>query len=89
MIKESSNISNHYAPIALFTYSRADHTQQAVESLLHNKEAAESDLFIFSDGPKTEEKRLAVEENRRYIRTITGFQSIKIIEREKNLFAPL
>lgn len=28
-----------YAPIALFTYNRADHTQRAVESLLQNAEA--------------------------------------------------
>lgn len=73
-----------YAPIALFTYSRADHTQRAVESLLQNAEASASDLFIFSDGPKTEEKRAAVEENRRYIHSIVGFNSITIIEREKN-----
>ncbi len=72
------------APIALFTYSRADHTRDTVESLLQNKEAAESDLFIFSDGPKTETKREAVEENRRYIHTISGFKSIHIVEHEKN-----
>ena len=73
-----------YAPITLFTYSRADHTKSAVESLLKNKEAAESDLFVFSDGPKTEEKRKAVEENRKYIHTITGFKSVHIVEHEKN-----
>ena len=76
--------SYNLAPIALFTYSRADHTRQAVESLLQNKEAAESDLFIFSDGPKNEAKREAVEENRRYIHTISGFKSIHIVEHEKN-----
>ena len=37
-----------YAPIALFTYNRADHTQRAVESLLQNAEAKDSDLFIYS-----------------------------------------
>ena len=73
-----------YAPIALFTYCRADHTRDAVESLLRNKEAAESDLFVFSDGPKTEEKRRAVEENRDYVHRITGFKSIHIVEHEKN-----
>ena len=75
---------NSYAPIALFTYSRADHTKAAVESLLHNKEAAESDLFIFSDGPKREGIRKAVEDNRRYIHTVTGFKSVHIVEREDN-----
>lgn len=73
-----------YAPIALFTYSRADHTRQAVQSLLQNEEAAESDLYIFSDGPKSEEKRDAVEANRAYIHTISGFKSIKIVEHKTN-----
>ena len=45
-----------FAPIALFTYNRADHTQSAVESLLRNAEASQSDLFVFSDGPKNEMK---------------------------------
>ena len=58
-----------YAPIALFTYNRADHTQQAVESLLKNAEAKESDLFIFSDGAKTPEKQKGVDDNRAYIRS--------------------
>jgi len=81
-----------YAPIALFTYNRADHTKQAVESLLKNVEAKDSDLFIFSDGPKNEKAKKGVEENREYIRTLKdvngnangNFKSVTIIEREKN-----
>lgn len=73
-----------YAPIALFTYNRADHTRQAVESLLNNAEAKYSDLIIFSDGAKTTEKQAGVDENRRYIHSISGFKSVNIIEREKN-----
>lgn len=73
-----------YAPIALFTYNRADKTKRVVESLLQNQEAKDSDLFIFSDGPKTEAKAAGVEENRKYIHTISGFKNITIIERDKN-----
>lgn len=73
-----------YAPIALFTYNRADHTRQAVESLLKNEEAKYSELFIFSDGAKTPEKQRGVDENRAYIHTVSGFKSVTIIEREKN-----
>ena len=81
-----------YAPIALFTYNRADHTKQVVESLLKNVEAKDSDLFIFSDGPKNEKAKKGVEENREYIRTLKdvngnangNFKSVTIIEREKN-----
>ena len=73
-----------YAPIALFTYNRADHTQSAVESLLRNVEASQSDLFVFSDGPKNETKIEGVKQNREYIHTITGFKSVTIVERESN-----
>ena len=73
-----------YAPIALFTYNRADKTKRVVESLLQNQEAKDSDLFIFSDGPKTEAKAVGVEENRKYVHTISGFKNITIIERDKN-----
>ena len=73
-----------YAPIALFTYNRADKTKRAVESLLQNIEAKYSDLFVFSDGPKTPEKKAGVEDNRKYIHSISGFNSVHIIEREKN-----
>ncbi len=75
-----------YAPIALFTYNRADHTKQAIESLLKNAEAKDSELFIFSDGPKNEKAKKGVEENRAYIKTLKdeGFKSVTIVEREKN-----
>ncbi len=72
------------APIVLFVYKRLWHTQQVVEALLRNPEAKESELFIYSDGPKPgaeeEVKRL-----REYLKTIHGFKKIEIIEREKNL----
>ena len=73
-----------FAPIALFTYNRADHTRRAVESLLQNAEAKDSDLFIFSDGPKNEKAVRGVADNREYIHTVTGFTTVTIVEREKN-----
>ena len=73
-----------YAPIALFTYNRADHTRRAVESLLQNAEAKDSALFIFSDGPKNEKTVRGVADNREYIHTVTGFKTVTIVEREKN-----
>lgn len=72
------------APIVLFTYRRPVHTKQTVEALLANKEAADSDLIIYSDGPKDEKATDGVNRTREYIRTISGFKSIQIIERPKN-----
>jgi len=68
----------NYAPIALFTYNRADHTKQAVESLLKNAEAKYSDLFIFSDGPKNDKAVEGVKANRTYIRSLKEWNDIEI-----------
>lgn len=72
------------APIALFVYNRPAHTRQTVEALLKNGLAGESDLIIYSDAPKKLEAAEAVREVREYIRTITGFRSVSIVERDKN-----
>ena len=73
------------APIVLFVYNRPWHTQQTVEALQKNLLAKQSELFIFSDGPKDERGRKKVEEVRHHLRKITGFKKITIIERRMNL----
>lgn len=72
------------APITLFVYNRPVHTRRTVEALLKNGLATESDLFIFSDAPKKPEAANSVREVRDYIRTIAGFRSVSIVERDKN-----
>ncbi|MFZ8801730.1 MAG: glycosyltransferase [Candidatus Calescibacterium sp.] len=72
------------APIVLFTYNRPWHLMQTVSALLKNFLASESEIFIFSDGPKDENDEAKVAEVRKYIKTIKGFKRIEIIERDKN-----
>lgn len=72
------------APVVLFVYNRPWHTHQTVEALKKNELAAKSDLFIYADGPKKTEHIDTVQEVREYIRTITGFSSVSIIERNQN-----
>lgn len=72
------------APIILFTYRRPRHVRQTVEALLQNKEAAASDLIIYSDGPKNKDAVDGVAQTRKYIHSITGFRSVNIIERSYN-----
>jgi hypothetical protein len=55
-----------------------------VEALLGNALAVESDLFIYSDAPKHSMTADAVRKVRTYIRSITGFRSISIVERDRN-----
>jgi hypothetical protein len=72
------------APIALFVYNRPDHTRQTVEALLANPLANQTPLHVFSDAPRDETTTRAVAEVRSYVRRITGFKSVTIIERETN-----
>lgn len=73
-----------YSPITVFTYNRPDHTKKTVEALQKNKLAGQSDLIIFSDAAKGLQDLAAVEKVRIYIKSITGFKSVKIVERSKN-----
>ena len=73
------------APIALFVYNRPQHTRQTVESLKQNELASQSDLFVFSDGPKSFGDRAKVDEVRKYIHRIDGFRNLNITEHPDNL----
>jgi len=74
-----------YAPIALFVYSRPDHTRLTVEALLRNSEAQHSKIFIFSDAAKDDSSVKYVNEVRQYIHQVKGFLEISIVEREFNM----
>lgn len=73
------------APIALFTYNRLRHTQETIAALQKNNLAAESGLFIFSDGPKSAADEPKVGEVREYLGSLTGFRNVTVIERKRNL----
>jgi O-antigen/teichoic acid export membrane protein len=72
------------APVVLFVYNRPEHTRRTVESLVANDLALQSQLFVFSDGAKNKSDSAPVNEVRRYLRTIEGFRSVTIIQRELN-----
>lgn len=75
---------NPYSPILLFTYNRPAHTRQLVESLLANREAADSLLIIYSDAARSADAQADVDEVRRYLHTVSGFASVEIVERTEN-----
>jgi GT2 family glycosyltransferase len=72
------------APIPLFTYNRPYHTRKTVAALQKNKLSADSDLIVFSDGPKEGSSGEQIQLVRNYLKTIQHFNSIRIIERESN-----
>lgn len=72
------------APIALFVYNRPLHTERTLKFLQQNELAAESRLFIFSDGAKTIQDEDKVAEVRSMIKKTDGFKSVKIFEKKEN-----
>jgi hypothetical protein len=77
------NISR--APVALFAYRRPEHLSRAVASLAANREAADTDLYVFCDGAKHAAEQPAVDAVRRVARAIQGFRSVCLLEQARNL----
>ena len=46
-----------YAPVVIFAYNRSRQLQETLEALGRNEAAEKTDVFIFSDGPKTKRMR--------------------------------
>jgi hypothetical protein len=72
------------APIALFVYRRPGCVRAVLESLLQNEQAKASDIFIFSDAPKTPELEKDVADVRDVIRAVRGFRDVTLVERAEN-----
>ncbi|WP_243346557.1 glycosyltransferase family 2 protein [Parabacteroides sp. FAFU027] len=67
-----------YAPVILFVYNRLNETKCTVESLLRNKLAKHTQLYIFSDAAKVAEEIIVVDEVRRFVSSIEGFEQVHI-----------
>jgi hypothetical protein len=72
------------APVALFVFNRPEHTRRTVESLLANDRSAQTPLVIFSDGARGEKDVPKVEAVRDYIRGVSGFMDVRVVERAEN-----
>lgn len=73
------------APICIFAYNRPMHLQRTIDALKSNRLASQSDLIIYSDGSKTLDDIAAIQEVRSICRAVSGFKSLKIVERPSNL----
>jgi len=75
----------NWAPIVLFTYDRPEHTRLTLEALAANEGAAESELYVYADGPKPGDPDGPVRAVREHLHSVTGFESVTVIERETNM----
>lgn len=72
------------AVILLFVYNRPEHTKKTLAALSRNNLVSQSDLVIFSDGPKSDSEVANVAAVRQILSGISGFKSTKIILRDVN-----
>jgi len=73
------------APVILFTYLKIDPLRKTVQSLSDNFLATDTNLIIFSDGPKNINEVDRINEIRTYLKSIEGFNSVIIHEFSYNL----
>lgn len=66
------------APIVVFCYNRPQHLRQTIDALRTNSLATQSDVIVFSDGPKGASDAALVQEVRALLAETTGFRSVNI-----------
>ena len=72
------------ATIAFFCFNRADKTKEVLNALSKNELAADSEIFIFCDGPRNVRDFDKIKEVYEVIEAPWGFKKINIIKREIN-----
>ena len=83
----SNNFSEN-APLILFCYNRLETLKKVISSLQADRQILNTDIYIFSDGPKNESEfdNLKVENVRDYLHSLEKFsKSVKIFEHKNNL----
>ena len=74
-------------PVLIFTYVRLEHLKRTITSLRSNILAKNTDLFVASDYQRSDSEADKVTAVRSYLRSIDGFKTVTLFEREKNLGA--
>lgn len=81
------------APVALFVYNRLDHARRTLEALAANDLAAETEVYVFSDGGKDSASWKTVNELREYLHLFAErnreehlFRAFHVVERAENFY---
>ncbi|GAB2544760.1 glycosyltransferase family A protein [Spirosoma aerophilum] len=72
-------------PIILFAFKRAHELKQTLSALKANYLAAESDLYVFVDGPRYETEAEKVKAVQHLVNDITGFKSVHRMYSDHNI----
>lgn len=72
-------------PLLLFAYNRPRHLRRTLKALAGNRGASDTDLVLYSDGPKNTRDAEKVRRVRAVAKEATGFRSVRRVERTENL----
>ncbi|MFR9557723.1 MAG: glycosyltransferase [Rikenellaceae bacterium] len=77
---------NSLAPIVLFAFNRLDVLKNTISSLLNNREAKDSTIYIYVDGARANKvgEQAKVDEVQKFVRSIVGFKEVNYLFSEKN-----
>ena len=87
MIIHNYMVNSKYAPVVIFAYNREKEINKLIVSLSANELAPDSDVIVFSDGPKDDRDVPAVENIRKYLDSIGDknfFKSVCVYKSENN-----
>lgn len=71
-------------PVCIFTFNRYDETFRSLQTLQENFLAKDSELYIFSDGPRNENDRTKIECIRKDLDQLDGFKAVYRIYSDVN-----
>ena len=80
-----SKQSEVYAPIAIFAFNRPGHLSNLFTSLLTNPEVEYSEIYLFIDGPRTNDEKKLTAETKKIGQDYSKFLNLNISQNEKNL----
>ncbi len=78
-------MSTHLSPVAIFAFNRPKHLSSLLDSLSQNVEFAESEVYIYVDGPRNNTDLKLVEETREVAKQFSGVRVKNLVIREENL----
>lgn len=78
---------DNFAPVVIPTLNRFDHLKRCLDSLLKNIYATKTPIYIYLDAPTKTEHMIGYNKIIDYANEVSGFKSVTVIKREKNLGA--
>tara|TARA_X000000950_G_scaffold286663_1_gene396256 strand:+ start:4456 stop:5376 length:921 start_codon:yes stop_codon:yes gene_type:complete len=73
------------APVIIFAYNRFNLLKNTISHLKKNLRATDTNIFIFIDGPKNVNDTIQIDKINKYLLTLNGFKTIKILNNKINL----